>query len=305
MDLRHLRAFVAVAEERSFTKAARRLHLSQPPLSRHIRQLEQELGVALFRRHRDGAELTAEGRLLLDKARATSLAVADFQNAARAVRHPPAGAVTIGIGWGLWKAVDRIRTRHARRCPDIRVSAEDLCSERQPELERAIDLAVIRPPVDRAHYESEPLFEERFVALLSDVHRLASRHSLRLADLASERMLMYERAIGPGVYDKTLALYRAAGARPRLIESQPPPYSQAAMMLVASGQGFYVGIASPFTQTHRASGVAVIPLDEPDARIDVRIAWRKGETSADVHEFLRSAREAFPPKRDVPRPGAA
>jgi hypothetical protein len=71
--------------------------------------------------------------------------------------------------------------------------------------------------------------------------------------------------VGPGVYDKTLALFEAAGIRPRVVNGQPPPYAQAAMMLVASGEGYYVGIASPFTQTHRASGVAVIALNEPDA----------------------------------------
>jgi DNA-binding transcriptional LysR family regulator len=187
----------------------------------------------------------------------------------------------------------------------VRVSAEDLCTERQPARERSIDLAVLRPPVDRTRYESERLFDEKFVAILSDAHPLASRHGLRLSDLASEPMLMYERAIGPGVYDKTLALYRATGPRPRLVESQPPPYSQAAMMLVASRQGFYVGIASPFTQTHRVSGVAVVPLNESDARLEVRIAWRKGDGSRDVREFLRSAREVFAPRGDARRSGAA
>jgi DNA-binding transcriptional LysR family regulator len=305
MDLRHLRAFVAVAEEHSFTRAAQRLHLSQPPLSRHIRQLEDELGVTLFVRHRDGIGLTEEGRLLLEKARTASLAVADFQDAARAVQHADTRAIRIGIGWGLWSAVDRIRAHHVMRAPNAHIVAEDLCPERRLAGTRAIDLAVLRPPVDHPGYDSERLFEERFVAILSDAHPLAGRPRLKLSELAGETMLMYERAIGPGVYDKTLALYRAANPRPRLVESQPPPYSQAAMMLVASRQGFYIGIASPFTQTHRASGVAVVRLDEPAARLEVRIAWRTGETSSEVREFLRSAREVFPLKRDAPRSGAA
>jgi DNA-binding transcriptional LysR family regulator len=77
------------------------------------------------------------------------------------------------------------------------------------------------------------------------------------------------------------------------------------MMLVASGEGYYVGIASPFTQSHRASGVAVVPLAEPDARLDVRIAWRRGDTSRAVREFVKSARAVFPHRATPARSGAA
>lgn len=305
MDLRHVRAFVAVAEERSFTKAARRLHISQPPLSRHVRQLEDELGVTLLVRRRVGVELTAEGRALLDKARTICVAIGELRDLARAAKNPRARTVTIGIGWGLWEAVNRIRERHAKRFPDVPISGRDFCLEHgDPPGEREVDVAVVRPPVRDPEFESEPLFEERFVALLGDTHPLASRKAVRLSELASEPLLLYDRCVGPGVYDKTLALFRAAGVRPRIVEAQPPPYAQGAAMLVASRQGFYVGIASPFTQTHRASGVAVVPLDEPDARLEVRIAWRKNESSRNVREFIRSARDVFPPKRDA-RPGAA
>jgi DNA-binding transcriptional LysR family regulator len=116
---------------------------------------------------------------------------------------------------------------------------------------------------------------------------------------------MYDRALGPGVYDKTLALFEAAGIHPRILNGQPPPYAQGAMMLVASGEGYYVGIASQFTQTHRASGVAVIPLAEPNARLDVRLAWRKGDTSRSVREFVTSARAVFPRNATPARSGAA
>jgi DNA-binding transcriptional LysR family regulator len=291
-----------VAEESSFTRAARRLHLSQPPLSKQIRQLEGELGVTLFLRHRDRIELTSEGKVLLEKARTASLAVSDFQDAARSLRQPGIRTLHLGIGWGLWSAVDRVRAYHARRFPDQRISVHDLCTDAIRE--RSIDVAVVRPPVDDRRWQSRLLFEEHFIAILSDAHPLAGRKTIRLLDLASVPLLMYERCIGPGVYDKALALYRAADIRPPMVEAQPPPFSQAAMMLVASGQGFYIGIASPFTQTHRTSGVAVVPLDEPDARLEVRITWRRDDASAEVREFLRSAREAFA-SRSVARTGAA
>jgi DNA-binding transcriptional LysR family regulator len=304
MDLRHLRAFVAVAEEGTFTKAARRLHISQPPLSKQVQQLERELGTRLFVRHRDGIELTGDGTILLERAQTALAAFREFENFTEAGR-ARARPLRVGIGWGLWEAVERIRAHHARRFPDVRIAAEDLCTERSPTQERRIDIGVVRRPVDEKLYESEPLFEEEFVALLADSDALASRRSVRLAELATRRLLMYDRCLGPGVYDKTLALVEAAGVRPHVLNGQPPPYAQAAMMLVASGEGYYIGIASRFTQSHRASGVAVVPLDEPNARLDVRIAWRKGETSRVVWDFVRSARAVFPAKARAARSGAA
>jgi DNA-binding transcriptional LysR family regulator len=304
MDLRHLRAFVAVAEEGTFTKAARRLHISQPPLSKQVRQLERELGTMLFVRRRDGIELTRDGAMLLERAQAALTAFREFEDFTKSISSR-ARPLSVGIGWGLWEAVERIRSHHAKRFPDLRIAAEDLCSERSPTQERRIDVAVVRRPVDETLYESESLFEEQFVALMAGTHALASRNSIKLSELASEPLLMYERCLGPGVYDKTLALYRAAGIRPQIVGGQPPPYAQGAMMLVASGQGYYLGIASPFTQTHRASGVTVVPLDEPDARLEVRIAWRKGETSRAAREFVRSARAVFPWKTEASRNGAA
>jgi|SoiMethySBSTD1v2_1073268.scaffolds.fasta_scaffold08475_5 DNA-binding transcriptional LysR family regulator len=302
MELRHLRAFVAVAEAGTFTKAARRLHLSQPPLSKQIQQLERELGTALFVRRRDGIELTRDGAMLLDRAQAVLNALHEFEDSTKLVnsRERP---LRIGIGWGLWDAVERIRAHHEQRFPQMRIIADDLCSERGRIAERQIDIAVTRPPVDSSRFESQALFEEQFVALLADTHPLASRKSVRLVELANEPLLMYDRSVGPGVYDKTLALFRAAGVQPPMIPAQPPPYAQGAMMLVASRQGYYVGIASSFTQTHRVSGVAVVPLDEPDARLEILIAWRKNETSRCVNEFVRSARAVFP--RDKRRSGAA
>jgi DNA-binding transcriptional LysR family regulator len=290
-----------VAEERNFTRAAQRLHISQPPLTRQIRQLEHELGVTLFVRNRTGAEMTCEGVALLDVARAVTTTVGDFESAARSLKTRQSKALHLGIGWGLWKAVNLIREHHAVRCPDVPIVAHDLCDLRRADnVEQHVDVAVTRPPIGLEHV-SEPLFDERFVALLAEDHPLASRGSLSLADLASEPLLLFERHVGPSVYDKILALWTAAGIKPMVVERQPAPYSQGAMMLVASRQGYYLGIASQYTQSHRTSGVAVIPLDEPDARLEICIAWHRNDTSKHVRDFVRSAREVFPLKRHTAR----
>jgi DNA-binding transcriptional LysR family regulator len=258
----------------------------------------------LFLRRPDGIELTRDGAMLLERAQAVLAAFDDFEDFTKSLgsRTRP---LRVGIGWGLWEAVARIRSHHEQRFPNLRIVADDLCLERSPSQERRIDVAVTRPPVDEALYQSQPLFDEQLVALLSDTHPLAGRPSVKLAELANEPLLLYDRCVGPGVYDKTLALFRAAGVQPRLVGAQPAPYTHAAMMLVASRQGYYVGIASRLTQTHRASGVAVVPLDEPDARLDVRIAWRRHEASRHVMEFVHSARSVFARKGHAARSGAA
>ena len=104
-----MRAFIAVADELSVTKAAERLHISQPPLSRQIHQLEDELGVRLFVRHRHGVTLTEPGHRLLEKARFLAAAAADFFEAAGQMMRDDSQIVRIGIGWGLWEPVNRVR----------------------------------------------------------------------------------------------------------------------------------------------------------------------------------------------------
>ena len=109
MDLRDIRAFIAIAEEQSFTRAARRLFVSQPPLTRQIHGLEEELGVTLFVRSKQGAQLTEEGRLLLDKARDLSAHATEFMNVARSLQNREVGVIRIGIAWRLWELVNRVR----------------------------------------------------------------------------------------------------------------------------------------------------------------------------------------------------
>src|SRR6188474_157542 len=126
MDLRRVKAFIAVAETLSVTKAAERLHISQPPLSRHLRQLEEELGVTLFVRHRHGVTLTDEGRVLLDAGRRVAAAAGEFLDTARLVTRADAHPLRIGIASGLWDAVNRVRVAYTTRCERAEISAKDV-----------------------------------------------------------------------------------------------------------------------------------------------------------------------------------
>src|SRR4029450_5270861 len=147
MELHHLRAFSIIAESRSFSKAARQLHVSQPPLSRHIHQLEEELGVKLFVRSTSGVELTREGLMLLEKAR-TVLAEADgFVELAGRAKTGVTNRLRVGMARGLCEVVNRIRLHLMSRVPEITIEGSDIASSSQHRAleERTIDLGVSRP----------------------------------------------------------------------------------------------------------------------------------------------------------------
>lgn len=302
MDFRHLRAFIAVAEESSVTKAAARLHISQPPLSRHIRQLEEELGITLFVRHRQGVRLTEAGTGLLEKAKVLAAAASDFYETAGQATRSEENRLKVGIGWGLWETVNKIRVASARQFANITIDATDvLCADIYNEQlqHHMLDLVFARPPFDPALFESAVLFQERIVAVVSADSPLASRKTLRLRDLADETLLLWDRHIMPYLFDKVDALYAQQGLTPKRVPTPDAgPYNQAGLMQVASGKGIYLCMGIPFSMVQT---VAVVPLADPDATLDIRVAWRKGEASPIICKFLESVWHVFPNAR----PGAA
>jgi DNA-binding transcriptional LysR family regulator len=298
MDLRHLRAFTAVAELRSFSKAARRLRLSQPPLSRHIRQLEDEVGIQLFVRNTNGVELTREGALLLEKARSVLGEVTGFFELAERTKSGVASTLKVGMARGLCEAVNRIRMRLVDQSPEVSIEGTDIPSCRQYEAlrHREIDLGVLRHVADDPGVECEILFEEKFVAVVSERSPLAKHRSLRLKQLAEEPLLLHERNWAALAFDKILSLYSAAGVTPIVVTLHAEPGEQASMLAVASDEGICLALQSPLSRSYvPVNGVVAVPLDEPDAALQVQVAWRRGEDSHSVLQFLRTVREVFPP----------
>jgi len=299
MNLRHVRAFVVVAEELSFTNAARRLHISQPPLSRQIQQLEREVGAKLFIRRPQRIELTDRGSLLLDEARRLGAIADEFVETAQSVKRRSTGVVRIGIAYGLWSALNRVRTRYAKDHPDVEITGEDLCS-RSDSMTSAdafrrqrIDVAMTRASVEAPLIENEPLFDERIVMLIRESHPLVRSRAVGLCHLANETLLMAERKLSPALYDKILEMYATAGVAPRIVHTKTSPIEQAGLMLIATGEGIFPSVSSKFTQPHAAKGVAPLVLADPKATIPVMLSWRNDESSPAVLEFVAAARQAF------------
>jgi DNA-binding transcriptional LysR family regulator len=303
MDFRHVRAFIAVADALSVTKAAERLHISQPPLSRHIQQLENELGLTLFVRHRQGVTLTEPGRQLLEKARAWEAAAQQFHDAAKLARSTEGARVRVGIAWGLWDVVNRVRIEFAKEHPDVTVEANDaFCWFDSDEQLRAhqLDLAFARPPYDPSFNVSDPLYHESIQVIISTDNPLASRPSVSFRDLAGETLLLWERHAAPVLYDRILDLYAKNGITPKTLPTpNAGPFNHAGMMLVASGKGIYMGYGVPQTGPTPASGVAVVPLSDEDATIEVSIVSRRNDASAVAANFIACAQQLYQQGRPV------
>lgn len=308
MELRQLRYFVELAHELNFSRAAQRLHISQPPLSRQIQQLESELGLKLFVRDRRSVHLTDAGRALLDDAQSLVDHAARFKDTASLAAQGKAGVVRIGIGMGLGKLVNAAVTEHAKHFPSVELDLHDTYSTRQNHAlrERMIDVGFMRPPVDSG-LVTESIVKEHFEVLICRDHPLAGAKSLTLAELAGEPLLIHDRSFSTSLYDKILELYRRAGVNPEVTQTSSFPYEETGAMLIASGKGIYLGVrSSPGTGTTVChplfvDKVAVVPLDEPGAELDVQVAWRARENSPAILAFLKTVRYVFRTERTSDR----
>ena len=296
MELRQLRYFIAVAERLSFSKAAEHLHVTVPPLSRQIRQLEEELDVQLFVRDRRRVVLTDAGQLLLREAKVLVAQTSHACDSVRLAKKGEAGVVKIGVGLGLGEKISRVLVEHSNRFPAVEVSSSAVYSVFQSEalLEGTIDVGFLRPPV-RAELISEPLFEERFVIHVSKDSPLAKHKAIRVRDLAGESLLVPDCRPPVGIYDKTIELCAKAGVPVKIIHvsTDPAPHNDIQTLLVASRKGISIMPDEPCCSPAADSQVVAIPFDESDAKVEVHVARRRNERSPAVLAFLDTVRRVF------------
>jgi DNA-binding transcriptional LysR family regulator len=293
MDLRHLRYFVAVAEELHFTRAAERLGIKQPPLSLQIRQLEQELGTPLFRRLTRGVELTEAGGLLLDEGRQILEQVertkANVQSRARG----DTGRIRVGFAGATYfePRVPGLIQAYRERYPDVKLSPEESNTPYLTEALRngAIDVAFVRPPIgDSEGITVQPFVEEPMRIVLPSKHPHARMRSVSLAVLAQEIFILFPRAIGPGLYDSVIAGCQRVGFSPTL--GQEAPQISSIVHLVAAGFG--VSVVPQSIEQIRAEGVVYASIDGEAPRAPISLAVRKDNRSAAVRNFVALARRS-------------
>jgi DNA-binding transcriptional LysR family regulator len=302
MELRHLRYFVAVAEELNFGRAAGRVYLSQPALSQQIRKLEEELGVALFQRSRRRVELTEAGQVLLEGARQVLVQV---EQTARAVRE--AGGIErsqLGVGFPEYvnhTPVADILQTFQRRYPYVELEEHEMFTLQQTlqqigELrDGRLDVGFLLAPVDDEALEFEHVLSIELVAAIPQDHPLAGRPEVPMRDLAGERIILFSRRFHPGCYDYIVGCCREAGFNPNVAQrNEPQLYSGAATYrVVASGAGVGI-VARPLVSDFRPAGVVFRPLREPTPVLSLVAAWRRDDGSANLQAFLEVVREFAP-----------
>ena len=289
MELRHLRYFVAVAEEGHVTRAAERLGIQQPPLSQQIRALERELDAQLFHRKPRGVELTPAGRALLDEARAILARTEEAIAATRRAAHGESGRIVIGFtnSASFHPFVPRAIRAFREAYPLVALALEESGTVELVGALRGqtIDAAFVRSPVgENADLTVRPLLEEPMVAAVPSGHPLSiAAEPLPLAALASETFILYRRPVGPGLHDAIIAACDRAGFSPRI--GQEAPRMMSTLSLVAAGLGVTMVPAS--MSRLEAEGVAYRRFD-PATQLTapLTLAYRRGETLAAVRRFI-------------------
>jgi DNA-binding transcriptional LysR family regulator len=297
MELRHLRYFVAVAEELHFSRAAERLMIAQPPLSQMIQRLEREIGTRLLSRTKRRVELTEAGRLFLDEARhALEHAERGVLIAQRAARGE-VGRLVIGfVGSASYSVLPRVLRGFRQRHPGIELSLHELTTAQQLDAltDRRLDVAFVRTPAERPGIAQQLLIEEDFVAALPAAHALASRRRVRLVELAGERFILFPRALAAGLYDRVVSACQQAGFSPEVV--QETTQTPVMIGLVASGLG--VALVPQGVRMLKWDNVTYVPLRAPRPTTNIVLASRSDAESAAVQAFVGHAKQAVRSRSD-------
>ena len=289
MELRHLRYFIAVAEERSFTRAAARLRIGQPPLSQQVKDLENELDLRLFRRVPHGAELTAAGEAFLGEAREALAASTRAVHAARRAANGQIGRLRVGCtGSGFFNPVVVAALRgYIASYPDIDVILEEDNSVGLLERlqEGVLDAAFLRPQdQDLASLRIHSTMREPMLVALPDEHPLTVRPRVGLVELREDRLVLHQRHRGPQLHDAITDACRAVGFEPLL--GQTAQQFPTLINLVASGLGVSVVPASLGHSGVRGVHFRQIEAPAPLATLRLASSYDRPSHSATLANFV-------------------
>ncbi len=291
MDLRQLRTFVAVAQERHFGRAAERLHIAQPAVSQQIRTLEAGLGTRLFDRTSRSVELTAAGRTLLAGAPDVLERMAQLTEATRAtgrvlrgeLRLNYARTAPVGIATDI---VEEFRRRH----PEVTLLTDSAATARSLSLLRdgALDAAFVRLPMtDKSELSILEVGKDPLVAALPAGHRLARRRTIKPSDLRGERLVFWPRAQGPGFHD-WIVEHLFEGQMPEVARIEPD--TEQMVRAVAHGEGCAVTTAARASMLSMR-GVVFKPFADPAPAAPLGLAWRSADVSAPLRQLVAIARK--------------
>jgi DNA-binding transcriptional LysR family regulator len=286
MELRHLRYFVAVAENLNFTKAAARLHLAQPSLTRQVHNLEEEIGVRLLNRTKSQVTLTEEGRSFLTDARRILALATESILAVQRLSRGETGQLNIAYLSNFdFELLPETLAAFRQRFPHIALNLFDMNpAEQFRALEtRKIDLgfAGLRPPATVAGLQWESIAQHRTVAVLPAKHPLASKRQVNLSELETMFFVGMSETTHPGFREWLNGMCRQAGFTPRVL--QDAELEPALMTFVAEGLG--VTLAREHIRKSPQPGVAIRPL-VPSLKSEYCIAWSRSNDSRALQQYI-------------------
>jgi DNA-binding transcriptional LysR family regulator len=292
MELRHLRYFLAVAEELHFGRAAQRLHIAQQPLSRQIRDLETELQVQLFHRTKRTVRLTEVGRVFLIETRKILQQVEQAIWTAQQTSQGEVGQFAVGFtGPALNSVLPKIVRLFKERYPQVKLVLERLQTPEQVEalISGQIQIGLLHPPIEDNTLILETIYREGLVVVLPDIHRLAQDVScpVSIRELADEPFIFYPRHVGPVLYDRIINLCQEAGFSPKIVQEVAP--QQIILGLVSADIG--VSLLHASAQVVAPAGVVIRELLEPTPVLELAIAWHPETTHPVLSTFLGIVRE--------------
>jgi DNA-binding transcriptional LysR family regulator len=288
LELRHLRYFVAVGEELHFARAAKRLHLSQPPLSQQIRKMEAILGYPLFVRTSRSVKLTSAGAALLERARRTLRNLQRDIEDVRLVGSGEVGSLNVGfVSSAMLTTLPQVFSTYREAYPRVHLRLyEGFTSLVLDGLENGtMDAGILRDSDPSEVLNVKPLFSEPFVAVLPAKHPCAKQKSISAQMLRDEPFVYYPRTAGAGAFEKPLTIFEEHGFRPHIV--QEASHWLSILRLVGAGLG--VSVAPACVRRMSSPEIVCLPIRGAKIVSNIEIAWMKADSRPIVEHFVRIA----------------
>jgi DNA-binding transcriptional LysR family regulator len=300
MTPQELEAFLAVAEELHFGRAAERLHIAQPPLSRTIRQLEHDVGSALFQRTTRRVRLTSAGEALVEPARQVLESLRSARLAVQSAGRGEIGRVSLGFAGPASHLLVAALGRRVREAhPGIELNLRSTTygpGALRAVIDGDLDLAIVRWAEAPRGVESRIVSEEHYVLVVPDDHRLVGRVLVSMADCRDEAFVALPGDPGSWVHDAFIRAANDAGFSPNIVQRAPESWT--AMALVAAGVGITFSVDAA-VQNVVQRGIAVVPLREGRQPTYSRLVWRANAENPALHAVVRASRDVLPTPSDL------
>jgi DNA-binding transcriptional LysR family regulator len=289
IELRYLQYFVAVAEELNFGRAAERLKMAQPPLSRQIGRLEKELGVELFHRTKRQVQLTDAGQVFLEEVRPILSLVEQSVQAAQRAARGEIGHLAIGFeGSFSYDVVPFSLREYQEQFPRVNLVVYEMTTSEQLQAieDNRIEIGFVIPPFENERLIVEIVLQERLIVALPQTHPLAVEQVLSLQDIAEQPLIMGPRDRGCGLYQQVITIFRQAGFEPTIAQET----NEIQMMLGFIAAGIGITLLPASVAYFQRPGVVYRELPSSIPNIELAMVWRADNLSPVLQTFLETVR---------------